>query len=448
MLLSAWRKRAVAAVLCLHFLTLGAAQAAPAERLAYGQRDDVQRFAAALAERRPELDAAWVKDQLAQARYVPAAAQLIMPPPAGTAKNWAAYRARFIERERIAAGAAFWRANHFWLTRAEERWGVPPEIIVGIIGVETFYGRVMGSFRTLDALATLSFDFPTGRRDRAPFFREQLEELLLWCHREGRDPKHVMGSFAGAIGLPQFMPSSINRYAVDFDGDGRIDLQRTDNAADVVGSVARYLAAFGWQRGLPTHYQVAAPVAVVDRATLLVPDIVPSFSPAEFLERGAELPPEAQAHQGLLALVELQNGPAAPSYVAGTSNFYAVTRYNWSSYYALAVIELGSEVAQAMPPITPIAAIAPIVALAATQWQLMARHGECDDLDVLRREIPDLAVVENPEAFVVQMRDRGHDASAEVFPGTDGQAVAVKVPALNVDLVFATRALCARTGTR
>jgi membrane-bound lytic murein transglycosylase B len=154
----------------------------------------------------------------------------------------------------------------------------------------------------------------------------------------------VVGSYAGAVGLPQFMPGSINRYAVDFDEDGRIDLTRTDSAADVIGSVAHYLAAAGWQRGLPTHYSVAAPVAVVDRAIMLVPDIVPSFTAAQFIERGAELPAEALAHDGLLALVELQNGDAAPSYVAGTSNFYAVTRYNWSSYYAMAVIELGAAV--------------------------------------------------------------------------------------------------------
>ena len=312
----------------------------------YAQREDAQRFAEAAAARHPSLDVAWVRAQLGQARYVPAAAQLIMPPPPGTSKNWAAYRARFVERERIAAGAAFWRANRAWLEQAQTRWGVPPEIVIGIVGVETFYGRVMGNFRTLDALATLSFDFPKGRSDRSPFFREQLEALLLWCRREGRDPQSVMGSFAGAVGLPQFMPGSIERYAVDFDNDGRIDLIRTDNAADVIGSVANYLAAFGWQRGMPTHYSVAAPVAVVDRATLLVPDIVPSFSPAQFAERGAELPPAAQAHEGLLALVELQNGSAAPSYVAGTGNFYAVTRYNWSSYYALAVIELGQAVAQ------------------------------------------------------------------------------------------------------
>jgi membrane-bound lytic murein transglycosylase B len=315
----------------------------------YGERDDVMRFADALAERHAELDATWVREQLAQARYVAASTRLIMPPPVGVAKNWAAYRARFIERTRIEAGAAFWRANQDWLDRAEARWGVPPEIVVGIVGVETLYGRIAGNFRTLDALATLSFDFPSGRSDRSAFFREQLGALLLWCRREGRDPQSVIGSFAGAVGLPQFMPGSILAHAVDFDADGRIDLERADNAADVIGSVANYLAAFGWQRGLPTHYPVVPPAGLVDRAILLVPDIVPSFSPAQLVERGAELGSDALAHQGLLALVELHNGDAAPSYVAGTSNFYAVTRYNWSSYYALAVIELGQAVATSLP---------------------------------------------------------------------------------------------------
>ncbi len=325
----------------------------PAPLVAYGQRADVMALADEIAERHPDLDAAWVREQLAQARRVPEVALLIMPPPAGAAKNWAAYRARFVERQRIAAGEAFWRANQAWLEQAQERWGVPPEIVVGIVGVETFYGRNMGRFRALDALATLAFDFPGGRTDRTPFFREQLEELLLWCRREERDPASVMGSFAGAIGLPQFMPASINRLGVDFDEDGRIDLIGTDHAADVIGSVAYYLAAAGWQRDLPTHYGVTAPVALIDRAIMLVPDIVPTFSPAQFAEHGADLPAPAQAHDGLLALVALQNGDAAPSYVAGTSNFYALTRYNWSSYYALAVIELGAAVARQVNPQAP-----------------------------------------------------------------------------------------------
>jgi len=307
----------------------------------YAGRDDVMRFGAELAERQG-LDAGWVQSQLAEARYIPNVAKFIMPPPAGTAKNWAAYRGRFVEPKRIRAGLAFWRDNEKWLARAEELYGVPAEIVVGIVGVETIYGQQMGGFRVIDALATLAFDFPTGRRDRSGFFRDELEQYFVLCHSENIDPLALKGSYAGAMGMGQFMPSSWNRYAVDFDGDGRIDLHAS--GADVVGSVAHYLAEFGWQRGMPTHFDVAAPVDAADRATLLVPDIVPSFTPQEFLAHGAGLPAAAREFGDKLALIELQNGDAAPSYVAGTPNFYAVTRYNWSSYYALAVIELGQAV--------------------------------------------------------------------------------------------------------
>ena len=328
----------------------------------YGRRDDVMRFGAELAERR-RLDAAWVLGALQRARFIPAVAKAIMPPPAGTAKNWAAYRARFVEPVRIRAGVAFWQANRAWLERAEARFGVPAEIIVGIVGVETIYGQQMGNFRVIDALATLAFDFPAGRKDRSAFFRDELENFFVLCDAEHTDPLQARGSFAGAMGMPQFMPSSANRYAIDFDADGHIDLAR--NPADVIGSVAHYLAEFGWQRGLPTRFGVAVPVDASERAVLLGPDIVPSFTAAEFTARGARLSEAALAFDGSataptaptsptaaepikLALVELQNGDAAPSYVAGTANFYAVTRYNWSSYYAMAVIDLGEAVARAM----------------------------------------------------------------------------------------------------
>ena len=317
-----------------------AAPAAPR----YAGRDDVIAFAGALAERRG-WPVAWVETQLGLARRTAAVERLIMPPPAGTAKNWFAYRDRFVEPRRIEAGLAFWRRQEPWLTLAEERYGVPASIVVGIIGVETFYGRITGNFRVIDALATLSFDFPTGRRNRQDFFRSELEAFLEWARREEIDPQQPKGSFAGAMGLPQFMPSSILKHGVDFDGDGHIDL--IDHPADAVGSVANYLAAFGWQRGMPTHFGVAAPVDVADRAVLLGPDILPSFSAAQFAERGAVLPAAGQAHEGLLAFVELQNGEAAPTYYAGTANFWAITRYNWSSYYAMAVISLAEAVAQA-----------------------------------------------------------------------------------------------------
>jgi membrane-bound lytic murein transglycosylase B len=180
-----------------------------------------------------------------------------------------------------------------------------------------------------------------------------LESFFVMCHSEGLDPMDPKGSFAGAMGMSQFMPSSFNKYAVDLDGDGHVDLR--GNPADVIGSVAHYLAEFGWQRGLPTRFDVAVPVVTVDRAILLGPDILPTFTLADFTDRGAQVNEAAYATDvrlaaaggvGKLALVELQNGDAAPSYVAGTSNFYAVTRYNWSSYYAMAVIDLGEAVAR------------------------------------------------------------------------------------------------------
>jgi membrane-bound lytic murein transglycosylase B len=311
----------------------------------YGARDDVMRFADEVAARHEGvLDRGWLREHLQRARQVAAVQRLMMPPPAGTAKNWAAYRARFVERDRIAAGAAFWRANATALARAEERWGVPPSIVVGVIGVETYYGRITGGFRVIDALATLAFDFPTGRRDRTPFFRSELEQFLLWCARERCDAQQVQGSFAGAMGLPQFMPGSLNRWAVDFDGDGHVNL--AGSAADAIGSVARYLAYFGWQRGVPTHFDVRAPADAANRVWLLGPDILPLFSAEEFIERGAQLTAEGRAHDGPLALVELQNGDSPSSHVAGTRNFWAVTRYNWSSYYAMAVIDLGAAVAR------------------------------------------------------------------------------------------------------
>ena len=308
----------------------------------YGRRKDVVEFAYEIAERRG-VDLDWVLGALAQARFQPLVTRYIMPPVAGAAKNWAAYKARFVEPVRIRAGGAFWRANERWLAQAEEIYGVPPEIIVGIVGVESIFGQQMGNFRIIDALATLAFDFPTGRKDRSAFFKDELENWFVLCKFERVDPLAWRGSYAGALGMAQFMPSSFNKYAVDFDGDGRVDLHAS--AADVIGSVANYLAEFGWKRGLPARFDnVRPPTETSERAALLAPDIVPTFTAAEMIERGARLPEAAQSVDSLLALVELQNGDAAPTYVAGTTNFYALTRYNWSSYYAMAVLALGETV--------------------------------------------------------------------------------------------------------
>ena len=308
----------------------------------YAKRPEAMRFADEVAARRG-LDPTGVQGVLAQARYLPVVARLVMPQPAGIAKNWAAYRARFVEPVRIRAGLAFWEANQAWLERAEATFGVPPEIVVGIVGVETIYGRQTGTFRVLDALATLAFDFPAGRSDRSAFFRDELEAFLVLCRTEGRDPLAVKGSYAGAMGLPQFMPSSFNRWAVDFDGDGHTDLD--NSAADVIGSVAFFLASHGWRPGLVPRLPVAPPDDATERAVLLAPDIVPTFTAAEMMTRGARLDATGLAPDERLALVEVQNGDTAPpSHVAGTANFYALTRYNQSSSSALAVSELGEAV--------------------------------------------------------------------------------------------------------
>ena len=311
----------------------------------YDARPEVRAFAAELAQRR-QLDADWVLQQLREAKLRPAAQRLMMPPPAGQPKNWAAYRERFIEARRILAGVEFWKANETALTRAETRLGVPPEIIVGIIGVETFYGRVLGNFRVLDVLATLAFDFPAGRSDRSAYFRDELEEFLVLARREGVAPASLQGSFAGAIGLPQFMPGSINRYALDFDDDGHVDL--AGGAADAIGSVAQFLAEHGWQRGMAPTFPVAPPADAAERARLLEPDILPSFTAAQLEQAGVALTEGGRAHGGPMALVRVENGDAEPSYVAGTQNFYTLTRYNRSSYYALAVIELGAAVRRSL----------------------------------------------------------------------------------------------------
>ena len=320
---------------------------------AYARRDDVMRAVADMAQRR-NLDIDWVRQAVGQAHYMPQVVKFIQPPPAGTPKNWRVYRSRFIDPVRIRAGVAFWQANREALERAEKTTGVPAAIIAGVIGVETIYGQHMGTFRVLDALTTLAFDFPVSHpraAARSEFFKAELEQYLSLTHRTGIDPLSMRGSFAGAMGMPQFMPSSWVKYAVDFDGDGRIDL--FNSPADVIGSVANYFVAFNWQSGMPTHYPVSFEPSTLNMEALMAPDILPTFNVPSFVAKGAVLEGAALQHKGPLALVELQNGDAAPSYVAGTENFYAITRYNWSSYYAMAVIELGQEVARAQASTTP-----------------------------------------------------------------------------------------------
>ncbi|WP_426149102.1 lytic murein transglycosylase B [Polaromonas sp. DSR2-3-2] len=314
----------------------------------YATRPDVMAFADELASRR-QLDPQWVRRAMGESSFNPTVSRLMQPPTKTFVKNWRVYRSRFIDPVRIAAGVRFWKANAATLARAEKEYGVPADIIVGIIGVETIYGRDTGSFRVMDALMTLAFDFPSNHpraQERSTYFRGEVEQFLALQNQRQANPMDVKGSYAGAMGMPQFMPSSQAKYAVDFDGDGNIDLW--NSPADVIGSVANYFKSYGWQSGMPTHYPVRFDASKMDMDALMAPDILPTFGVASFMAKGAVLEGPALEHKGPLALIELLNGPDAPSYVAGTENFYVITRYNWSSYYAMAVIELGREVAQAM----------------------------------------------------------------------------------------------------
>lgn len=323
------------------------AASAPVPGPSYAQRTDAMLAADEIAQQR-DLDPAWVRQALAQARYIPSIAQAVTPPATGVAKNWQLYRSRFVEPLRIRAGVAFWLAHRDTLLRAQAETGVPVDILLGIIGVETIYGQQMGNYRVLDALATLAFDFPTSHPRagaRSQYFKGELSQFLSMMQRADIDPTLWRGSYAGALGLPQFMPSSWHKYAVDFDADGKVDL--FTSPGDAIGSVANYLASFGWKPGQPTHFALSFDTTRLDLPTLLAPDILPTYSVTDFQAKGVVLEAAAQTYTGKLALVELQNGDAPPTYLAGTENFYVITRYNWSSYYALAVIELGQAVVKA-----------------------------------------------------------------------------------------------------
>lgn len=326
------------------------ARKAPRERRGtpYAGNEEAMRLADEIAARRG-LDAEWARRMVGEAQNLPVVSRLMQPAPSGTPKNWRVYRSRFIDPIRIGAGVRFWQDNRATLERAEKEFGVPAEIVVGIIGVETIYGQQLGDFRVLDALATLSFDFPASHpraEERIRYFRGELESFLAFHSAARTDPRRPRGSYAGAMGMPQFMPSSLARWGVDYDGDKRIDL--TGSADDVIGSVANYFKGYGWTPGMPTHYPVRFDAARLDMEALMAPDILPTFNVASFQAKGAVLEGQALEHRGPLALIELQNGGDAPQYVAGTENFYVITRYNWSSYYAMSVIELGQEVKQAL----------------------------------------------------------------------------------------------------
>ncbi|RMX04130.1 lytic murein transglycosylase B [Corticibacter populi] len=331
-------------------------------------QNQLHAFAGSLAGD-PTLSANWVETVLSQAQHNSRVKRLMTPAPNATTtvRDWQAYQRRLVTPARIDAGALFWRTHQSTLRAVEAQWGVPASVIIGIIGIETFYGQNTGNIRVLDALATLAFDFPATHpraSERARYFRRELEQFLRLCQANGLDPLALRGSFAGAMGIPQFMPSSWLLYGQDYDGNGSSHL--IDSPADAIASVANYLSAHGWKSGKPAYFDVDLHEAdATSLAILLGPDILPTFEQAALRQFGAQLLPVETHYGGLLALVELKNGTAAPQYVLGTENFYAITRYNQSSYYAMAVLQLGEAVERkmqlqsALPPSPPTAPAAP-----------------------------------------------------------------------------------------
>lgn len=303
---------------------------------------------------------AFIREMVARHRFNPAQLQATfsqayakpdiiaaMSRPA-EAKPWFAYREIFVNAKRIQGGVEFWRANAAALAQAEQTYGVPPEIVVAIIGVETQYGGNMGKHRVLEALSTLAFGYPR----RAAYFRKELENYLLLTRAEGIDPLSLRGSYAGAMGLGQFMPSSFLSFAVDFDGDGHRDLWR--NPRDAIGSVANYFKKNGWRSGQP----VATPASVSGSTwpSLVSSQLKPPQSSIASL-RGQGVIPQAPVSAAQAAmLLELQ-GRDNPEYWLGFDNFYVITRYNRSVLYALAVYQLSQEIrersAQSSAGLTP-----------------------------------------------------------------------------------------------
>ena len=275
---------------------------------------------------------------LGQAQFQPAIVRAMDQPPESALASWQAYRSIFIKPERIDAGVRFWDRNAGALKRAEAEYGVPEEVIVGIIGVETTFGKNVGTFRVIDALATLAFDYPK----RGAYFRGELEHYLVFSRDQKIDPLRVKGSYAGAIGIPQFMPGSYRRFAVDFDGDGQINL--ATSPADAIGSIGNFLKAHGWVHGEP----VALPAQVSGEGwrQLAGAGIVPATRFADLPGYGVKAPADLPADT-LCALVELESPGQPPDVRVTLKNFFVLTRYNRSNLYAAAVLDLAAEIAQA-----------------------------------------------------------------------------------------------------
>ncbi len=300
------------------------------------------------------------------AKTVPSIRKLVLPPSGTFKKNWLAYRKRFIEPVRLKAGKAFWDQNQAFLSQVEQNTGVPAEIIVAIIGIETIYGRQTGNFRVKDVLSTLAFSYPDtpNKAAREQLFKDQLKELILLCWTEagGKLPSknsslgvssarfsaclNQNSSYAGAIGLPQFMPGSIRNFAVDGDGDGRIDLKQSPK--DAIASVASFMKMHGWQTGMPISFPVQAN-AVAEAKTLADGEPQLKYTVQALIEKGILTKQQGDLQSGGVEpqtkafIVDLpypdKDGLDQVQYFVGLNNFLTIVQYNRSYFYAQSVAE-------------------------------------------------------------------------------------------------------------
>ncbi|CAG0971253.1 membrane-bound lytic murein transglycosylase B [Methylophilaceae bacterium] len=319
------------------FLTIGLAVALNPSALAdgadgslpYHERGEVLEFVAEMAERHG-FDAIDLREVFAGVEFQPSVIKAMEPPASPNVRSWERYRPRFVNQARIDRGVRFMQAYAEELKRARQMYGVPEEIIAAIIGVETIYGQNTGKYRVIDALTTLAFDYPR----RAEYFRGELEQYLLMAREQQLDYFSVLGSYAGAIGLPQFMPTNVRQLAVDFDSDGRVDLR--SSAVDAIGSVAHYLAVHGWLTDAPVASHVSFHDPVPDS---WLETILPTMTKDDIKDVRFNTKVSLDEHMNF-AVIPLDTPEKMPEFWLGFNNFYVITRYNKSTFYAMSVLQL------------------------------------------------------------------------------------------------------------
>ncbi len=322
-------------IVCVFFCgTVAAESSGVVERGSYNNRADVVAFMQRVSANN-DIPMQEIHSLLAQGNRVDRIIELISKPAEG--KPWHEYRKIFLTQSRIDKGVVFWEKNQQILQRAEREFGVPAEIIVAILGVETYYGTRMGTFPVLDALMTLGFDYPK----RGAFFRRELEQFILLVRSENLNAFDLVGSYAGAMGMGQFISSSYQHYAVDYNGDGQRDLWTSYE--DGIGSVANYFKVHGWETGEP----------IIDKASvrgskyksLDADKLKPGYSVAKLNASGIKVLGTAKENEKFS--LHILEGKKAPEYWVGHKNFYVITRYNHSEKYAMAVYQLAQEIAKA-----------------------------------------------------------------------------------------------------